>query len=179
MVSAISEDFKRKSSWLHGNDNLANIMKTVLSDASMCMILYRLTRLLNSYLATKVLAFIIYKINLMFCGAVIGRGASFGKGFVILHSVGVVINTRVAGGENIYIESGVVIGETKRGCPVLGDNIFVGSGAKIIGDITIGNNVTIGANAVVVKSVPDNVVVGGVPAKVIRIKGYDEKLLIG
>jgi len=176
---AIVEDFKKKALWLYGSDSSVNIIRSILSDASMCMVLYRLSRLFNSYVVTKFISFFAYKMNVVFCGAVIGRGASFGKGFVILHGVGVVINSRVIGGDNIYIESGVVIGETKKGCPVLGSDIFVGSGAKIIGDIKIGNNVTIGANAVVVKSVPNNVVVGGVPAKIIRMKNQNEKHLVG
>jgi serine O-acetyltransferase len=56
--------------------------------------------------------------------------------------------------------------EEKR--PVIGDNVIIGSGAKVLGGITIGHNVTIGANAVVTQSVPDNVIVGGIPAEIIQ-----------
>lgn len=58
------------------------------------------------------------------------------------------------------------------GTPVIGDNVKIGTGAKIIGGVTVGNNVFIGANAVVVKDVPDNCVVGGVPAKIIKYVDY-------
>jgi serine O-acetyltransferase len=54
--------------------------------------------------------------------------------------------------------------------PVIGDDVIIGSGAEVLGGIIIGNNVTIGANAVVTQSVPDNVVVGGIPARVLREK---------
>jgi serine O-acetyltransferase len=122
----------------------------------------------NKYVITKPLAAVLLKIMTILCSAVIGRGAAFGNRFIILHSVGIVINSKVRGGENIVLESGVVIGEEKKGCPVLGNDIFIGSGAKIFGAITIGNNVTIGANAVVNKSLPDNAVAVGVPARIIR-----------
>jgi tetrahydrodipicolinate N-succinyltransferase len=74
----------------------------------------------------------------------------------------------------------VVIGWTDRTRgPILGDNVSVKAGAKILGPITIGNNVTVGANAVVTKDVPANCVVAGVPARIIRRNGVrvDEPLL--
>jgi serine O-acetyltransferase len=58
--------------------------------------------------------------------------------------------------------------EDKR--PVIGDNVIIGSGAKVLGGITIGHNVRVGANAVVTHSVPDNVVVGGIPARILKEK---------
>jgi len=79
-----------------------------------------------------------------------------------------VINSKVIGGKNIVVESGVVIGDEKGQAPILGSNIFIGAGAKIIGGISIGDNVKIGANAVVVKSLPSNVTAVGVPAKIIN-----------
>ncbi len=163
-------DFKAKARWLYGDDALRQVVRALCSDASISMIIYRSMVCLNRHIITKPLAAVLVKINAFICGAVIGRGAVLGNNLVILHSVGIVINSKVRGGDNVILESGVVIGEEKRGCPVLGNNIFIGSGAKIFGAITIGNNVTIGANAVVNKNVPDNVVVGGVPARVLRYK---------
>ena len=179
MASMLFDDIKAKAAWLYSGTSAKKVVRAALSDATLCMILFRLTSWFDKYLLTKIFAMVLCKVNAILCGAVIGKGARFGPGFVILHSVGIVINTRVRGGKNIYLESGVVIGETKRGCPVLGNDIFVGSGAKIVGDISIGDNVTIGANAVVVKSVPDGVVVGGIPAKVIRQKNVSETHLVG
>ncbi len=174
----IVEDLKCKAKWLYGRESAAAFTRALFSDATLCMVLYRSMARFNRIYMTKPIAFVIAKLNAMLCGAVIGIGAQFESKFVILHSVGIVINSKVRGGEHIILESGVVIGEEKRGCPVLGSNIFIGSGAKIFGPITIGSNVTIGANAVVNKSVPDNVVVAGIPAKIIRQKNPDEVTLI-
>ena len=170
----IVDDFKAKALWLYGDCAKMQVLRAFLSDASLCMLLYRSMSFFNRYIITKPVAAVILKIISILCGAVFGAGARFGNKFVILHSVGIVINSKVRGGENIVLESGVVIGEEKRGCPVLGNNIFIGSGAKIFGAITIGNNVTIGANAVVNKSLPDNAVAVGVPARIIRFKTISE-----
>ena len=172
-------DLKKKADWLYGEDSGRKVCRAAVSDGSLCMVLYRLMSWCDQFVVTRIFAMILCKINAIACGAVIGRGARFGSGFVVLHSVGVVINTRVKGGKNIYLESGVVIGETKRGCPALGDNIFIGSGAKIIGNIFIGNNVTVGANAVVTKSFPCSVVIGGVPARILRYKKESEINMFG
>lgn len=97
----------------------------------------------------------------------LGAGCKFGHGLVLMHPVGIIINSKVIGGENIIIQSGVVIGDEKGVAPKLGSNIFIGAGAKIIGNVTVGNNVKIGANAVVVKDIPDDVTVVGIPAKIV------------
>jgi serine O-acetyltransferase len=170
----IIDDFKAKAQWLYGTQKTAHVFRALLSDASLSMMLYRSMTFFGSHTMTKPIAAVLQKVNAIICGAVIGRGAKFGRGFVILHSVGIVINGKVKGGDDIVLESGVVIGEEKRGCPVLGCKIFIGSGAKVFGNITIGSNVTIGANAVVNKSLPDNTVAVGIPAKVIRYKASSE-----
>jgi len=78
-------------------------------------------------------------------------------------------------GKNCNISHQVTLGianrGTHKGVPIIGDNVYIGPGAKIIGDINIGNNVAIGANCVVTKDVPDNAVVVGVPGKVISYEG--------
>jgi serine O-acetyltransferase len=171
----IIDDFKAKAHWLYGNSDLKQIARAFLSDASLCLLIYRSMAFFNRFTVSKPVAALLLKLNAVLCGAVIGRSAIFGSKFVILHSVGIVINNKVRGGNNIVLESGVVIGEEKNGCPILGNDIFIGSGAKIFGAITIGNNVTIGANAVVNKSLPDNVVAAGIPARIIRHKSSSEQ----
>ncbi|WP_156946261.1 serine O-acetyltransferase [Clostridium akagii] len=94
-----------------------------------------------------------------------------GKGTVIAYGgIGVVIHKKAAIGQNCVIESCVTIGGRSNieKLPVLGDRVFVGTGAKVLGDVKIGNDVIIGANAVVIKDVPDNCIVAGIPAKIIR-----------
>ena len=77
-------------------------------------------------------------------------------------------------GKNCTLVSGVVFGnkheKETQGLTIVGDNCYFGIGAKVFGPLTIGNNVTVGANSIVTKDIPDNAVVGGVPAKIIRFK---------
>jgi serine O-acetyltransferase len=113
-------------------------------------------------------ALILIWLNRLVNGCVIGANARFGPGFVLMHPVGVVINSKVQGGQNVILESGVVIGDEKGAAPVIGSNVFVGAGAKIIGGVRIGDNVKIGANAVVVKDVPSDVTVVGIPARPVQ-----------
>lgn len=98
-----------------------------------------------------------------------------GPGFRIMHLGGLVCmkkNCRI--GKNCTILPGVVIGNKHlnddNSWVYIGDNCYIGLGAKIFGQVNIGNNVTIGANAVVTHDIPDNAVVGGIPARIIRIK---------
>ena len=114
-----------------------------------------------------------YKYGIELC-----RGTKVGEGLYIGHFGGIIISPGVVIGRNCNISQGVTIGISgrgeKRGIPVIGDGVYIGSGAKVIGKIHVGNNVAIGANAVVIKDVPDNAVVGGVPAKIISMEGSFE-----
>jgi serine O-acetyltransferase len=91
---------------------------------------------------------------------------SVGEGLVIFHGGPIVIHPRAILGRNIGLRPGVVIGGDfqGKGIPTLGNNIEIGVGAKIIGQITIGDNTRIGANSVVTKSFPANSILVGVPA---------------
>lgn len=108
-------------------------------------------------------------------GIEIHPGAEIGSDFFIDHGGSVVIGETSVIGDNVTIYAGVVLGgtnleKTKRH-PSIGDNVVIGSGAKILGPINIGNNVRIGANSVVVEDVPPNCVVVGVPGKIVSKKG--------
>lgn len=94
---------------------------------------------------------------------------SFGKGLMIYHYGSIVVNGNARIGDYATIYPGVVIGAKSNGCPHIGNHCFIGAGSKVLGGVKIGNNVTIAPNAVVVKDVPDNAVVGGIPAKIIKI----------
>jgi serine O-acetyltransferase len=98
-----------------------------------------------------------------------------GSGFYIGHFGGIVVNEGSVIGKNCNLSHGVTLGEAQRGerkgCPVLGDNVYVGPGAKIVGAVRIGHDVAIGANCVVTKDVPDHSVVVGVPGRVISQEG--------
>lgn len=98
----------------------------------------------------------------------ISSTAEIGGGLIVQHGYGTIIAPRKIG-KNCWVNQGVTIGYTNDDdCPTLGDNVTVYAGAKILGDVHVGNNVVVAANAVVVKDVEDNCVVGGVPAKVIK-----------
>ena len=168
----LKSDIRQKQQILTDEGYQVSLVRTLVSDGTSANALYRLTSWLVKYKLFP-LALITLWLNRVINGCVIGAGARFDKGFVIMHPVGVVINSKVVGGNNIVVESGVVIGDEKGKAPVLGSNIFIGAGAKIIGGITIGDNVKIGANAVVVKNLPSNVTAVGIPAKVIQ-KGVNK-----
>jgi serine O-acetyltransferase len=110
-----------------------------------------------------------------FTGIEIHPGAQIGKSLFIDHGMGVVIGETSIIGDNVTLYQGVTLGgtgkETGKRHPTLGDNIVVGTGAKILGNITIGSNSYVGANAVVLKSVPPNSTVVGVPGHVTKQDG--------
>jgi serine O-acetyltransferase len=113
-----------------------------------------------------------------FCtGIEIHPGAKIGEGFFIDHGMGVVIGETAEIGDNVVLYQGVTLGGTSRQKvkrhPTLGSNVVVGVGAKLIGDITIGENSKIGAGSVVVTSVPANATVVGVPGRVVAIRNPD------
>ena len=108
-------------------------------------------------------------------GIEIHPAATIGRGCFIDHGMGVVIGETTVIGRNVTLFQGVTLGGTgkERGKrhPTLGDNVVIGTGAKILGNITIGDNVQVGANAVVVRDVPPNSTVVGVPGRVARRAG--------
>jgi serine O-acetyltransferase len=108
-------------------------------------------------------------------GVAISHRTSIGRGFYIGHIREIIINDRAVIGDNCNISQGVTIGEANRGprkgTPVIGNNVYIGPGAKIIGAVHIGNNVAVGANCVVTRDVPDGAVVVGVPGRVISYEG--------
>jgi serine O-acetyltransferase len=103
---------------------------------------------------------------------------TIGKGFYIGHFGGIVINGDAVIGENCNLSQGVTIGVlvrgNKTGIPKIGDRVFIGPGATILGGITIGNDVLIGANAIVTFDVPDNAVVASPLATIISYEKGSE-----
>ena len=95
---------------------------------------------------------------------------TFDIGLQIFHFGSIIVNENAKVGKNATILPGVVIGQKDGRVPIIGDNCYIGAGCKILGGIVIGDNVIIAPNAVVVKDVPANSIVAGVPAKVIKQK---------
>jgi len=97
---------------------------------------------------------------------------SIGAGLSIMHGVGVIVGPRYNIGDNFTVYQGVTIGHSRQHCPrqkvSIGDDVILFAGAKVLGDVQIGSNVQVGANAVVVNDLKSNAVYAGVPARLIR-----------
>ena len=110
-----------------------------------------------------------------FTGIEIHPGATIGKNFFIDHGSGVVIGETAEIGDNCTIYQGVTLGGTGKDVgkrhPTLGDNVMVGSGAKVLGPLMVGSGSKIAANAVVLHPVPENSTAVGIPARVVRRDG--------
>ncbi len=108
-----------------------------------------------------------------FTGIEIHPGATIGKGLFIDHGSGVVIGETTEIGDNCTLYQGVTLGGTGKDVgkrhPTLGNNVMVGSGAKILGPFKIGDNSKVAANAVVLKEIPPNCTAVGIPAKVVKM----------
>jgi serine O-acetyltransferase len=161
------QDLKAKSNWCYGDQRPPTLLKTLLTDGTFAMGCYRLMQWSQAHRLTP-LAMVFNKLNAVLGQCIIGRGAQFGPGFVLIHSQGVVINGSVRGGSHVYIEHQVTIGAEKLQSPRLGDHVFIGAGAKFVGGVSIGDYARVGANAVVVHDVEARTTVGGIPARVLR-----------
>lgn len=126
------------------------------------LVLFPFARLILNHLMFKYHLFISYKTQI-------------GGGLYIGHIGGIFINDKAVIGQNCNLSHEVTIGVTNRGdrkgCPLIGDNVYIGPGAKIIGNVRVGNDAAIGANCVVTHDIPDLAVVVGVPGKVISYQG--------
>jgi serine O-acetyltransferase len=173
MLRTLLTDLRQKALWLYQSDRSTAVFKVLLTDGTAAMILYRLMQWSRRCRLTP-LEMVFNKLNAICCNCIVGRGAEFGPGLVLIHSTGVVINGRVRGGSNVHIEHQVTIGAERRESPILGNNVFVGAGAKVIGPVTIGDGARIGANAVVLRDVPAHSTVVGIPACVVRQRRVPE-----
>jgi colanic acid biosynthesis acetyltransferase WcaB len=95
---------------------------------------------------------------------------TIGKNFNVFHGQGLVINNTVVIGDNVTVRHNTTIGNARPngGCPVIGNNVEIGANCVLIGEIKVGNNSIIAAGSVVIKDVPENVVVAGNPAKIVK-----------
>lgn len=129
-------------------------------------------------------AHVLYKCHLFFAARLISQlarfltgieihpGAEIGEGLFIDHGMGVVIGETCEIGNNVTIYQGVTLGGTGKDVgkrhPTIGNNVMIGSGAKVLGPIVIGNNSKVGAGSVVLKDVPEDSTVVGVPARAVK-----------
>lgn len=110
-------------------------------------------------------------------GIAIPEYTVIGPGLFINRFGGIYINGDTIIGSNVNITHGVMLGQANRGknagSPIVGDRVFLGAGAKVVGRVHLGDGSVVGVNAVVTKDVPANAVVGGIPAKVLSMEGSD------
>ena len=172
MFTAIASDMRRKAELYGLTPGPRAVFRMCFSEGSTAQILYRAMQYCQNH-RMKLLAILLYRLNTHLGHVVIGRGATFGPGLVIMHSFGIIVHGQVKAGKNLSLEAGVVIGENEEQnqIPTLGDNVSIGAGAKIIGPVTIGSDVKIGANAVVTRDIPDGATAVGIPARVIKLYG--------
>lgn len=173
MFKAIKEEINN----IYKNDPAAtSILEVLLTYSGLhAVIAYRFAHKLLKYKIPFFPRFISFLAR-FFTGIEIHPGAVIGKNFFIDHGMGVVIGETTIIGDNCILYQGVTLGgtgkESGKRHPTLGDNIVVGSGAKVLGNITIGNNVRVGAGSVVITNVPNNSTVVGIPGRVVIKDGH-------
>jgi len=149
----------------------------IFDQAVWVTVLYRISRalylvnipIIKSFL--RLIGFFLFKFSETCLGASIPSSVNIGPGLYVENTGIIYISFKVIAGKNLSIDTGVILGSIGFGnneVPILGDNIYIGVGAKVLGKIKIGNNVKINANAVVINDIPDNVTVAGLPAKIIE-----------
>ncbi len=154
-----------------------NILEVILLYSGLhAIIFYRIAHPLY-IMKAPILPRLISQFARFLTGIEIHPGAKIGKGLFIDHGMGVVIGETSVIGDNVTLFQGVTLGgtgkEKGKRHPTLGNNVVVGTGAKVLGNITIGDNVAIGANAVVIKDVPSDSTVVGVPGRIVKQEGKE------
>ena len=158
------------------------------------ILLHRIANFFN-IAGFHLIARIISQTSRFFTGIEIHPGAKIGKNLFIDHGMGVVIGETSEIGDNVTIYHAVTLGGSspsidserqrhEKRHPTIGDDVVIGSGAQIIGPVIIGKNARIAANAVVVKDVPENATMVGIPAKAVKLEnkknfrpyGVDDKV---
>ena len=166
LFARCAADLRAKQALYEQYGERVSLLRAACADGTLANLLYRLQEFLAEWHLAP-LALVPHWLNKVINGCVIGVHARFGPGLVLIHPIGVVINSSVRGGCNVRLESGVVAGDNRGASPVLEDDVFVGSGAKIIGGVRIGAGARIGANAVVLDDVPAGALAVGIPARTI------------
>jgi serine O-acetyltransferase len=140
--------------------------KALLTTRLQAVILLRLAQAAHRFFPP--LAAVLKYINSVLTGADIAQAAAIGPGLRLFHPVGVVIGPDCRIGARCTIMQGATLGAGAGGSPTLGEDVFVGAGARIYGRLTVGHRCMIGANAVVLGGIPCDSFAAGIPAEVIK-----------
>lgn len=175
MINGIEQDYYRISGRKFSTPPLPRIVALAKSYLHYDLFQYILWFRIGHALSVKnskllIIARLIHHRNCHKFGIQINLRENIGGGIKIVHYGGIVIHCKAIG-KNCTVFQNVTIGNSFSlktfGVPTIGDNVTIFAGAKILGNIKIGDNVVVAANAVVLHDVPDNCIVGGIPAKVI------------
>lgn len=181
LLETLQIDFKRQAgeeSWY----TPGNLQLLLSSQGTWATLVYRLGRMVYDSplpgvsIPAKLAYKMLHKWIEILTGISIPASVKIGKGLYIGHFGEIIIHSDAVIGDRFNIGQGVTIGtrgQGNEGVPDIGDDVYIGVGAKVLGGIRVGNNVSIGANAVVVKDIPDDSIAVGVPAKVMPKKRQD------
>ena len=155
------------------NDNVRTLIRGLLSQGFQALIVYRIFRwFYERRIPTQPLRFFVERVVEIITGISIPAQARIGEGLRIHHFGGIIVHSAAVIGEHCTLYHGVTLGDRGGwgGAPRVGNRVLIGAGAKLIGEIVIGDDCVIGANAVVHVSVPAGHLAAGVPAKVDKRK---------
>jgi serine O-acetyltransferase len=164
-------DFMRAYTYIEGN-KLKRIINTMRGPGVQAVAVYRFGCWSKSQnklikIITEPLYYFSRGLIMVMWGIELYRETEIGAGFYVTHFGGIIVSPLAKLGSNVTLSQGVTIGVSgqgeKKGVPIIGNNVYIATGAKLFGKIVIGNNVKIGPNAVVHKSIPDNAVVVSSP----------------
>ena len=154
-------------------------MSHYLSILSLCIRSSDYRKSILAYVYSKtnnaVFRFIIRNLTLKRANIVVSNGAKIGYGLRFPHAFSIIIGEGVQLGEHCKLYNEVTLGQNSGGYPRIGDNVIIYPGSRVVGSICVGNNVVVGANSVVCCDVPDNAIVAGSPAKVIRYRSETDE----
>ena len=180
LISIIQTDLFR----YYGNIKKKTFLKAFFTNGGFKIsFFYRISNYLlkkNSKLLLPFAKFLL-QLTCLIYNCEIHTKTKIGTGLYLGHTSGIIISGYAIIGDNVNISQQVTIGisgrDENRGVPEIGNQVYIGPGAKVFGKIKIGNNVAIGANAVVNKDIPDNSVAVGIPAKIISDSGSLDYIL--
>jgi serine O-acetyltransferase len=174
-VRTVFESICEDAKMISDNDPaMQSSFELVLYLGLWAVIVYRVANYLYTQYNWRFLAKLMSLFARIITGVEIHPAATIGPGLFIDHGCGVVIGETAVVGRNVILFHGCTLGGTGKECgkrhPTIGDRVVIGAGAKILGNITLGSDVKVGAGSVVVKSAPDNCTIVGVPGRCIPNK---------
>ncbi len=168
MLSALREDARELARAMTGSTERRAVLRAVLTcDSYLILLLWR-ARLWALRWRVPGLNHLLRRVQTVVFGIELGKEITLGRGVFFVHPIGITVGGDSRVGDRVRFMGGNTVGTARgAGHPVIGDDVLVGAGARILGPVTIGARAVIGANAVVLSDVPADGVAVGLPAKVV------------